>query len=162
MAIDISKNATHNRSFPSKIASAMGQYGHIFNGVLQSQSDNGIIGLKGDYVDYDQYEIDDLAATLNGFAGVIRGQHADGTWEIEVTELPATGTVCYLYNSPASSYSEYELQDEKLFYNEKGDVVQAMQLMVNDVFTMSVEGFNGTPKAGKSVTFANGKYVVGA
>lgn len=160
MAIDVSKNATHNRSFPSKIASAMNQYGHIFNGVLQSDKDNGTLGVKGDYVDYDQYEIDDLAATLNGFAGVIRGQHSDGTWEVEVTALPSSGTVCYLYNSPVSPYPEYELQNEKLFYNEDGDVVQAMQLMVNDVFTVSVEGFSGTPTAGATVTYANDKYVI--
>lgn len=160
MAIDISKNLTHNRSFPSKVASAMDQYGHIFNGVLQKATDNGCLGLKSSYVDYDQYEIEDLADTLNGFAGVIRGQHADGTWEIEVTELPATGTVCYLYNTPVSPYPEVELQDERLFYNEEGDVVQAMQLMVNDVITMSVEGIDGTPEAGKAVTYANDKYVV--
>lgn len=160
MAIDFTINKTHNASFPIKVASAMGQYGHIFNGVVARNTDNGQLGTKGDYQDYDQYEVDDLAALNNGFEGVIRGQAPDGLWEIEVTALPSDKTVVYLYNSPVSEYPEVELQDEQLFYTKTGERIQAMQLIVNDVFTMSANGFTGTPVAGKTVTYASNKYVV--
>lgn len=52
MALDIRKG-THVVSFPSKVASAMGQYGHIFNTVITDAVDNGALCAKGDYVSYD-------------------------------------------------------------------------------------------------------------
>jgi len=157
MAIDITKGS-HVVSFPNKIASAMGQYSHVYNIVLQANSDNGALAGRGDYVSFDQYK---QASPANGFAGRINEQAADGTWYVEVTALP-NSEVLYLYNSPVSEYSERDLQDESLFYNLEGERIQGMVLVVGDVFTISENGFTGTPAAGKSVTYANGKYVVGA
>lgn len=157
MAIDISKG-THNISFPNNIASAEGRYGHVFNMVLTANHDNGTLISRGSYVSYDQYAEDTLA---EGWTGVIRQQHADGTWEVETTAVPSTGEALYVYNSPVSPYAETELQDESLFYNLAGEVAQGMTLMVGDVFTVSANGFTGTPAAQATLTYANGKYVVG-
>lgn len=163
--IDISKNYVHKSSFPVNISSANNTYGKIWNGVTQRNTDNGELGIKGDYVNYDQYEIDDLADNTisenNGFAGIIRGKSPDNLWEIEVTALPSDAIVVYLYNSPVSEYPEVELQDEKLFYTKSGVRIQAMELKVTDVFTMSDNGFSGKdPKAGAAVTYSGNKYVV--
>lgn len=155
MAIDITKG-THISSFPSKIASMMGQYGHVYNIVLQANADNGTLCGRGDYVSFDQYESDTVPT---GFAGVIREQAASGNWYVEVTDL-GTGETLYVYNSPISPYGEKELQDETLFYNKLGDVVQGATLIVGDVFEISAEGFTGTPAAGAVVSYASGKYVV--
>ena len=155
MAIDITKGS-HVVSFPNKIASAMGQYGHVYNIVTTANVDNGTLAGRGSYVSFDQYQ---QAALANGFAGRINEQAADGTWYIEVTALPASEAL-YLYNSPVSEYSERDLQDESLFYNKQGDVVQGMTLMVGDVFSISANGFTGTPVANKAVSYSGGKFVV--
>lgn len=84
---------------------------------------------------------------------------ADGTFLVEFTKLPAT-EVLYLYNSPVSEYNEREFQDEKLWYNKAGDVVQGGVLVIGDKATYSDAAFTGTPVAGKTVKYAAGKYVV--
>jgi len=85
MAIDISKNATHNIAFPSFVASAMGQYGHVINLVMQADQDNGVLAAKGDYVSFEQYEMDAVAD--NKVEGVIREAAAEGGWYVEFTKL---------------------------------------------------------------------------
>lgn len=155
MIIDITKGS-HISTFPTKVASMMGQYSHVYNLVLTADTDNGTLAGRGEYVDYDQYEQADVA---NGFKGFIRGLASDGRYEIEVSELPSS-EVLYVYNSAVSEYSQAEFQDETLFYNPEGDVAQGAVLCIGDVFNISKNGFTGTPEAGKEVTFASGKYVV--
>ena len=150
--IDIVKG-THVVSFPSKIASACGQFGHIFNTIVQDNTlDNGTLCLKGDYVSFDQYK---QAAFVSGDAvtGKIVDQDANGLWYVEIESLPANKTVLYMYNSPISEYPERSLQEESLFVNVKGDVVQGMQLMVNDVAEYSDDAFEGTPAVNTAVTY---------
>ena len=156
MVVDI-KKGSHISSFPSKIASMMGQYGHVFNIVLGSDTDNGVLVGKGDYISFDQYEDD--VVTANAVEGVIRELMADGRWLVEITKLPAT-EVLYIYNSPVSEYNEREFNDESLMYNEAGSVAQGATLIVGDMFTLSDLAFTGTPAAGKTVKYAAGKYVV--
>lgn len=158
MKIDISRNF-HMASFPSKIASMNGNYAHVYNIVIQDNTvDNGQLCGRGTYVSFDQYEQDTVP---NGFAGVINEAvpAKPGYWYVEVTALPAA-EVLYMYNSAVSEYVERDLKDERLFVNEKGDVIQGARLMIGDVFEVSTEGFNGTPSAGTAVTYANGKYVI--
>lgn len=151
MALDIRKG-THVGSFPSKIASAMKQYGHIFNTVIVDDAvDNGALCVKGDYVSFDQYKQAAFGEN-DTVTGKIIDQDANGYWYVEFTALPAK-TVLYLYNSPVSEYSERDLQVESLFYNVKDDVVQGMQLMVNDVAEYSAFAFTGTPAANKVVEY---------
>lgn len=156
MAIDISTNK-HIATFPSKVASMMGQYGHVYNIVLQANTDNGVLASRGDYVDFDQYEQDSV--TANAVEGLITKKAATGNWYVEITKLPAT-EVLYIYNSPVSEYEQREFQDEKLFYNKAGEVAQGAELKVGDVIEYSDEAFTGTAAAGKAVKYAAGKYVV--
>lgn len=165
MAIDIRKGS-HSTSYPTKIASMLGQYSHVYNIVLTKNVDNGMLAGRGDYVHYDQYEQDDVPSSGEGlsavtFGGKIRELASDGRYEVEVTSLPAGVEVLYLYNSPLSPYPTLELQDESLYYNEAGEVVQGAVLCIGDVFNLSTDWFTGAdPEAGKSVTFNGTKYVV--
>jgi len=160
MALDIRKGL-HGASFPSKVASSCGQYGHIFNTVVTDDAiDNGSLCAKGDYVSFDQYEQDALEAS-DVVTGEILDQDANGYWYVEFKTLPDK-VVLYMYNSPVSEYSERDLQVEALFYNEKNDVVQGMMLMETDVAEYSAESFTGTPAKGKAVEYdvATNKWVV--
>lgn len=156
MAIDFSKNATHVVAFPSKVASAMGQYGHVINFVMNANVDNSVLGTKGTYVSFDQYNRVDVAD--NKVEGVIREAAAEGGWYVEFTKLD--GQIFFVYNTPKSPYPEVELRDEALFYNASGDVTQGMELHLGDIVTLSDAAFTGTPDAGKTVKYSAGKYVV--
>ena len=110
MAIDISKNATHNIAFPSYVASAMGQYGHVINLIMQADQDNGVLAAKGDYVKFEQYEMDAVAD--NKVEGVIREAASEGGWYVEFTKLD--GQYYFVYNAPTSPYPEIELRGSLL------------------------------------------------
>ena len=154
--IDFSKNATHVIAFPSKVASAMGQYGHVINFKLLANADNGVLGTKGDYVSFDQYKRVEVAD--NKVEGIIREASAEGGWYVEFSKLD--GQIFFVYNTPISPYPEVELRDEALFYNANGDVTQGMELHLGDIVSLSNAAFTGTAQAGKTVKYSAGKYVV--
>ena len=159
MAIDISFGS-HGAFFPAKVASAQGTYSHVYNMVLDADTDNGVLAGRGDYVSFDQYK---TKATPAGFAGKIIDTAANGNFYVEVTALDASkGETVVLYNPSVSEYEERDLRKESLFYNKSGEVVQGMTLIIGDVLELSAQAFNGTPAVGKNVTFASGKYVVAA
>ena len=160
MALDIRKGL-HGASFPSKIASSCGQYGHVFNTVVTDNAiDNGSLCEKGDYVTFDQYKQKELEAE-DLVRGEILDQDANGYWFVEFKKLPDK-VVLYMYNSPVSEYAERDLQVESLFYNVKDDVVQGMMLMETDVAEYSAASFTGTPAKGKTVEYdvATNKWIV--
>lgn len=158
MAVDISKNNTHVRFFPSKICSMMGTGGHVINLELVGNADNGTLFKKGSYVSFDRYEAADVAA--NTVEGKINEAAAEkDCWYVEYTKL-GDDQIFVGYNTPVSPYPEQELRDEGLFYNEAGDVVQGGELHVGDVGSYSVSAFTGTPTAGKTVKYTAGKWVV--
>ena len=161
MAIDFTRNNTHVVTFPSKIASMMGQYGHVINLEMQADSDNGVLYKKGDWKDFDRYEADDVAA--NTVEGVIRQAAPDtpNSWYVEFTKL-GTDQIFYSYNTPVSPYPEQELREEGLFFNAAGDTTQGAELHVGDIASYSVAAFTGTPEAGKAVKYTAGKWVVQA
>ena len=156
MAIDMTTNKNHIIAFPSFVASAMGQYGHIINLIMQSNQDNGVLAAKGNYVSFEQYEM--AAVADNKVEGVIREASAEGGWYVEFTKLD--GQYFFVYNSPISPYPESELREEGLFYNAIGDVTQGMELHLGDIVSLSDAAFTGTAQAGKTVKYSAGKYVV--
>ena len=157
MAVDISRNAVHTVGFPSKVASAMGQYGHVINLVMNANADNGVLATKNAYMSFDQYTRADVAD--NKVEGVIREiNNSEGGSYVEFTKLD--GQIFFVYNTPKSPYPEEELRDEALFYNATGDVTQGMELHLGDIVSLSDAAFTGTPVAGKTVKYSAGKYVV--
>jgi len=157
MAIDMSVNKVHNVAFPSFVASAMGQYGHVINLIMMSNMDNGTIATKGNYISFEQYEAGAVAA--NSVKGIIREASAEGGWYVEFTELPSD-PVFFVYNTPISPYPEKELRNEAIFYNAIGDVTQGMELHVGDIVSLSDSAFTGTPAANTAVVYTAGKYVI--
>lgn len=147
--------AKHIYGFPSKIVSAYGG-GHIYNIKLTADTDNCTLVGRGAWAGFDEYT---QAAAPNTFAGIIRQQAANGNWYIEVT---AATEALFVYDAPviAEDYNK-KFSLEENFYNEQGKTVKAYSLVKGDIFEVSALGFNGTPAANKTVTFANGKYVVG-
>lgn len=165
--IDIQLNK-HMTSFPTKIASMMiPEGGKVYNIVIaDNKVDNGQLCGRGAYVSFDQYAQDALPSDAGTpavtFAGRINELGADGRWIVEVTQLPKSGEVLYMYNSPVSEYDERDLQDEALFYSAKNERIQGARLDIGDLFSISENGFEGTPAANAAVTYneSTHKYTV--
>lgn len=156
--VDISKNNNHIVFFPTFIASAMGQYGHIINLVMKADTDNGTLAKKGNYVSFEQYE--QAAVAANEVEVTVREAAVEkDCWYVEVTKLP-TDLVFVVYNDPISPYPEKELRDEGLFYNATGDVAQGMELHIGDCFSLSSNAFTGTVAPGAVAKYTAGKYVI--
>lgn len=152
MAVDIVTNR-HVVAFPSKIAAAAGSP-HQWDIVVAANTDNGALVTLGTYVSHFNYQAGTAPAN---FEGKILEQAANGNWYIQVVDAD---NALLLYNAPISPYGEKILRDEHIFYNATGDVVTGYELIKNDIFEISAEGFTGTPAAGATVSYASGKYVV--
>lgn len=156
MAIDIIKG-THGIFFPSNLLAGMGG-AHQYNITLTADHDNGTLVGRGDWHDFDNY-LEAAVGATNDFAGVIRQVNPDDA-TLFYCEATADSDLLFVYNSPKSEYPEEELQDPALFYNKAGEVVRGYSIRKGDRFMISTALFNGTPQAGKTITYKNGKYVV--
>lgn len=150
--VDITTNK-HALAFPSKMIAGFGG-AHIYNITLAKNHDNGELVLRGGWRAFDEY---DEASGAVEFEGVIRGASAEGGFYIEAT---ADTEALFVYNTPINPYGAGEFKDDKLVFNAKGDTVKAYSIRKGDIFSVTEEIIEGTPVAGKTVTFANGKYVV--
>jgi len=152
--IDIAFVFTHNEAFPSRLLAANGG-GHIFDIELTADHDNGELVGRGDYIKLGTYK----EAAAPTFAGKIVEQAANGNWYVEVTE--ATEAL-WILMPEITPYDIPQTENPKAWVNKTGDVVKGYSLVKGDIFEMSVEGFQGIPAVGKTVSFADGKYVVAA
>ena len=145
--------------------------GKVYNIVITANTvDNGELCGRGDYVSFDQYKQAAVPSDAAGegetavtFEGRINEMGADGKWIVEVTKLPTSGEVLYMYNSPVSEYETRDLTDEGLFYSAKGERIQGARLDIGDLFSISPNGFEGNdPEDGATVTYnaSTKKYTV--
>lgn len=152
--IDFAITFTHNEAFPSKLLAASGG-GHIYDIQLTADHDNGVLVGRGNYIKLGTYQ---ETTAPNTFAGIIREQAANGNWYVEVT---AATEALWILMPEISPYEAIpETVNPKAWVNKAGDTVKGYSLTKGDIFEMSAEGFQGTPAVRKTVSFANGKYVV--
>lgn len=129
---------------------------HIYNIKVTADVDNGAIVGLGDYQAPEYYAEKAASST---FAGKIIEKAANGSFRVQVTAVGSGD--CLLLQVPLI-YEEYttKMQEESNFYNAKDDIVRAYELTVGDVFTLSAEGFDGTPVVGKTVSVSSKKLKV--
>lgn len=146
---------THAVAFPSKLIAQNGGE-HIYNIELISDTDNGNLVAKGDFVGLDLYK----EGAVTEFEGVIQKQAANGNWYVEVTK-PGDALFVYMQAFIPEDWTN-KWKKESNFYNASGDTVRGYGLHVGDVFEVSKEGFTGDPKAKATVTCKNKKLKVAA
>lgn len=103
--------------------------GHIFNVEAHKDLDNGSVVKLGDYLRAEVYK---------------------------ALEPTASDAVVLVLTTPLI-YEEYttKMQHEYNFYNAMGDIMRCYELVPRDIFSVSVEGIEGTPAVGKFIV-ANG------
>lgn len=143
----------HAVAFPSKLLAQNGGK-HIYNIKLATDTDNGNLVARGEFIDLDLYE----EAEAKNFAGVIQKQAANGNWYVEVTN-PGDALLVYMQAFIAEDWTN-KWKKESNFYNAAEEVVRGYELAVGDVFEVSAEAFTGTPVAGKAVSVASKKLTV--
>lgn len=151
MAIDVS-TSKHAVAFATRLVAGYGG-GHIYDIQLTSNTDNGNLVGRGDYIKLGTYK----EAAAPTFAGKIVEQAANGNWYVEVT---ADTDALFVLMPEISPYEVGKLRVASIFYNATGDVVKAYSLKKGDIFEVSAEGFTGTPVVGKTVSVASKKLVV--
>lgn len=143
----------HAVAWPSKLVAQQGGE-HIYNITLATDTDNGNLVSRGDFVDLDLYE----ESAVTEFEGIIRKQAANGNWYVEVTK-PGDALFVYMQAFIAEDWVN-SFKKEENFYNLAGETVRGYALHKGDVFELSAAGFTGTPEAGKTVTVENKKLKV--
>lgn len=143
----------HAVAWPSKLVAQQGGE-HIYNIELETDTDNGNLVARGEFIDLDLYK----EAEVTEFEGVIQKQAANGNWYVEVVK---PGDALFVYMQPfiAEEWTN-KFKKESNFYNAAGDTVRGYALHVGDVFEVSAEGFTGVPAAQAKVTCAAKKLSV--
>lgn len=148
----------HHVCFPTKLLAGNGG-AHIYNIVINSDTDNGTIVSRGDYVSFDQYK---AATAPTGYSAKITEQAANGNWYVEVVN-PADAVLIYEVPEIAETYDS-RFTDIANFYNAASvtetKTVRGYGLVKGDVYELSADSFTGTPGAGKTVTITGQKHVV--
>ena len=155
MAIRINIDNTHAYCFPTKVLAGNGGE-HILNIELTSDADNGSIVSAGEYKSFDNYV---EAAAPAGYEAKIVDVAADGNFYVQVVNPADAILVCEVIDNPYNNYDS-RFKASKNFYNAEGDVVRGYVLHKFDIYELSVEGFEGTPEVGKTVTVTGRKHVV--
>ena len=118
----------------------------MFNLLADKDYDNGVVVAKNAYLYADVYSVKDST----GFAGTIVDIAANGNFIVHVNN-PGDGL---LVLTPPFSYitepSRFAAEDQ--FYNAKNALMRAYELVKDDEFTVSAEGFDTTPSKGQTVT----------
>lgn len=155
MAIKINIDNTHAYCFPTKVLAGNGGE-HILNIELTSDADNGSIVSAGEYKSFDNYVEAEAPAD---YEAKIVDVAADGNFYVQVVNPADAILVCEVINNPYNNYDS-RFAASKNFYNAEGDVVRGYVLHKFDIYELSVEGFEGTPEVGKTVTVTGRKHVV--
>lgn len=121
---------------------------HVYSVKLTEDLDNGVILTLGDYSAEDYFAQGTDAAV---FAGKICGKAPNGNFYVRVTNVDDNTVL--LLTSPLE-YEQYtqKLQEDSQFYNAADSIGRAYGLGINDIFELSLEGFDGTPEVGKEVS----------
>ena len=127
------------------LASKYGE--HMVSLNITQDTDNGRIVKVGEMETLDAYKVEE-ASTIDAY---IFDKNADGTWLVVVNK--AEERTALIYQKPLIDYeSPRALTQISNFYN----VLHSL-----DRFSLSDEGFSGTPKkGGKITTITDGKLVV--
>lgn len=150
----------HHVCFPTKVLSE--RVGRVLNMVISEDTDNGTVCGKGAYVSFDQYKV---ANVPTAFEGEILEKAADGNWYVEVKKIDPNAPAILIYEVPeiAENYNT-KFTSVANFFNaaspERTKTVRGFVLGVTDVYELSEDAFEGTPKAGKKVTINGQKHVV--
>lgn len=145
----------HAYCFPTKVLAGNGGE-HILNIELTDDADNGAIVGVGTYKSFDNY----VEATAPAdYEAKIIDVAADGNFYVEVVNPADAVLVCEVVDIAEQNYDS-RFKAVKNFFNAKGDVVRGYVLHKHDVYELSVEGFEGTPEVGKTVTITGRKHVV--
>lgn len=156
MAVKLSVTK-HTIAEPSGILAR--DYGaHMVSLNITEDTDNGRIVKVGKMSSLDQYEVEE-ATTINAYIAM---KNPNGTWLVVVDDV-ADGKTAFIYQEPIINYeSPKVLTALSNFYNDPADgPVRGYILQPLDRFSLSDDGFVGTPKAGATITsIQDGKLVI--
>ena len=131
---------------------------HMVSLGITEDTDNGRIVKVGDMQSLDNYKVE-KATTIGA---TIFDQNADGTWLVVVTSVPDDLTALVYTEPLIAEQSPRALTSIANFYNDPEDgAARGYILHALDRFSLSADGFEGTPKKGaKITTITDGKLVV--
>lgn len=144
-------------AFPSKVACREGA-AHMYSLQHATESWNGAVVAKGDYVSLDLYneaEATEMDAKIVDVA-------ANGNFYVEIKkDIPAAK--CLIVYNPAMIEEEYNknFQKESNFYIPANVEERAYPVREGDIWELSKDNFTGVPVVGATITsIADKKWVI--
>ena len=132
---------------------------HMVSLKIEEPTDNGRIVKVGKMVSLDLYEIEEATA----IDAYVFGKNPNGTWLVVVNGVEDDLTALIYQKPLINEESPRALTSFANFYNDPEDgAVRGYILHTLDRFSLSEDGFEGTPVEGATITsISNGKLVIG-
>lgn len=132
---------------------------HMVSLKIEEPTDNGRIVKVGKMVSLDLYEVEE-ATEIDAY---VFGKNPNGTWLVVVNGVKDDLTALIYQKPLINEESPRKLTSIANFFNDPEDgAVRGYILHALDRFSLSEDGFEGTPEAGATITsIANGKLVIG-
>ncbi len=147
----------HTVCYPGNILAE--HYGeHMVSLNITEETDNGRIVKAGAMESLDLYEVEDVTA-IDAYVAM---KNTNGTWLVVINEVKDPRTAL-IYSEPIIDYeSPRELTQLSNFYNDPADgAARGYILHSLDRFSLSEDGFVGTPTKGAKITaIQDGKPVI--
>lgn len=131
---------------------------HMVSLNITDPTDNGRIVKVGKMISLDLYEVEEATA----IDAYIAMKNANGTWLVVVNGVEDDLTALVYQKPLINEESPRKLTSVSNFYNDPEDgAVRGYILHALDRFSLSDDGFEGTPVVGATIaSIANGKLVI--
>ena len=145
----------HGYAFTTNVLAGKGVE-HMYDLLIDKDRANGEVVALNEWQGMQYFSVKEPT----GLEAVVLEQAANGHWYVRIT---AAGDAVVIRSVPMiSEQFTKEFESEANFYNAKGEIARGYRAHEGDIWELSVELFDKTPEAKKTLTYASGKWTVGA
>lgn len=145
----------HGYAFPTNVLAGKGGE-HMYDLLMDKDRANGEAVALKEWQGMQYFSVDEPT----GLEAVVLEQAANGNWYVRITKA---GDAVIIRSVPMiEEQFTKEFEKEANFYNAKGEIARGYRAHEGDIWELSVELFDKKPDAKKTLTYAAGKWTVGA
>lgn len=145
----------HGYAFPTDVLAGKGGE-HMYNLLMDKDRANGEVVALNEWQGMQYFSVKEPT----GLEAVVLEQAANGNWYVHIT---AAGDAVVIRQVPQiEEQFTKEFEKEANFYNAKGEIARGYRAHEGDIWELSADLFDKTPEAKKTLTYAAGKWTVGA
>lgn len=145
----------HGYAFPTNVLAGKGGE-HMYDLLMDKDRANGEVVALDEWQGMQYFSVKEPT----GLEAVVLEQADNGSWLVFITK-PGDAVIIRQVPEIAEQFTK-KFEHEANYYNAKGEIVRGYRAHEGDTWELSADLFDKTPEAKKTLTYAAGKWTVGA